>query len=87
MKDVAFFVTREAGDQQIGPQRFDIIRLLAEELVAKLDKQMDKTPWDAQVNPFQHPTAQLGENRLDADDWANPGPDTHNVEMEPQETW
>ena len=37
MTNIALFVVHIAGDQQIGPQRFDIIHLLAEDLIGKLD--------------------------------------------------
>ena len=42
VKDIAFFMIRMASHQQIGGQRFDIIRTLAGELLVQLDNQEDK---------------------------------------------
>ena len=65
LTDVALFVVRIAGDQQIGGQRFEVIRTLAEELVVLLESQTDKTLWDQMNNPFATPWDENAENEVD----------------------
>ena len=52
-ENVAMFIVRIPGDQQIGAQRFEVIRMLSQELAEMLNNQTDKEPWDAEINPFE----------------------------------
>ena len=75
---------RIPGDQQIGAQRFEVIKMLTEELVFLLDRQTDKSPWDATVDQFSDLPVEEAEPVMDEGTW-EATMDTDDTAM--KETW
>ena len=82
LKNVALFMVRIAGEQQIGSQRFNVIRDLSQELITLLNNQVDKAPWDLFGDPFGPPQEDVQDPQQDSEmDWGAEGGDT------PTEQW
>ena len=82
LTNVAIFVARETGPDQLGARRFDIIRDVVKELFQLLDFSTNKRAIDDRWIPKTlHPTSvdvpSLGDQlqRTGLDDWADQGDD------------
>ena len=86
LSNIALFVARQTGDRQLGAQRFEAIRLVAQELVMKLHNDQQQSAWEdlPQSGPSQAPETdwmetQEGRDFQTDDDWAD--------QTELKETW
>ena len=95
LKNVALFMFHVAGNQQIGAQCFDVIRMLADELVTQLENQTDKRTCEEIDNSLIQPP-RVSRNpdwvvqEQQQENWDDPDQTSLksvNVEMTPTEEW